>query len=350
MRCWIFEDTIGGGSWRNEASSSSFDGHAQSNDLSATLQREGRAMVEAIVKGASPKLRRELRVAWDSRVPNPPSGVMLDWIDSADSLNRWFENACRDSAEHKSDSGVMLIAPETQGCLLHWATLVESRGGRLVSPNRSFVELASDKTLTQKRLRDAHVATPHDPASQSTSGTGWIIKPRDGCGSQSIQRWTNKQPPDPAQWPRDKWHIETFCPGRAASVACLASSASVVLLPPMAQQLAHDGSFGYEGGSYPLTEDEARRASRLALQAVRSLPSTCGYFGMDIVLGKAEAEDVVIEVNPRLTTSFVGLAHFVSPHLTDAMLLLALRGRLPELQIDPRPLRFDSAGNVTRGS
>lgn len=347
MRCWIFEDTIGGGRWRIEANRSPLDSHLNPNDLSTTLQREGRAMVEAIVSAASPKLRRELRVAWDSQVPDPPSGVRLDGIDSPQSLERWFERACLDSSKHPTESGILLIAPETGGCLLHWTALVESLGGRLVSPNRSFVELASDKTLTQRRLRDARVATPHDPATHSTSKSGWIIKPRDGCGSQAIQHWPNEKPPEPAQWPRDHWHIESFCPGQATSVACLASNGSIVLLPPMTQQLASDGSFSYEGGSYPLPKNEARRVSKLALQAVRSLPPTCGYFGMDIVLGKTQADDVVIEVNPRLTTSFVGLAHCVSPDLTDAMLFMAIQGRLPKLRIDPRPLQFDSSGNVT---
>ena len=182
MRCWIFEDTMGGGRWRNEASSSSIELRVSPDDLTTAIQREGRAMVEAIVSAASPKLRRELRVAWDSRIPNPPSGAMVDRIDSAQSLERWFENACRDSSEHPTESGILLIAPETDGCLLHWVELVESLGGRLVSPDRGFVALASDKTLTQRRLREAGVATPRDPLTQPSSKSGWIIKPRDGCG------------------------------------------------------------------------------------------------------------------------------------------------------------------------
>ena len=59
----------------------------------------------------------------------------------------------------------------------------------------------------------------------------------------------------------------------------------------------------------PLEPLLAERASQLAAQAVATLPDPFGYIGVDLVLGHDPEgrDDVVIEINPRLTTSYVGL-------------------------------------------
>ena len=43
----------------------------------------------------------------------------------------------------------------------------------------------------------------------------------------------------------------------------------------------------------------------VALRTCRALPGLRGYIGVDVILTESEA--VVIEVNPRLTTSYLGV-------------------------------------------
>ena len=73
--------------------------------------------------------------------------------------------------------------------------------------------------------------------------------------------------------------------------------------------MSDDGRFVYLGGSLPLPHALASRATRLAQQAVAALPDPLGYVGVDLVLGADAdgADDYVIEINPRLTTSYIGL-------------------------------------------
>ena len=52
----------------------------------------------------------------------------------------------------------------------------------------------------------------------------------------------------------------------------------------------------------------------------QSFPATRGYFGIDLILGRTESEDVILEVNPRITTSWVGLAASVGSQLAESML------------------------------
>jgi predicted ATP-grasp superfamily ATP-dependent carboligase len=61
---------------------------------------------------------------------------------------------------------------------------------------------------------------------------------------------------------------------------------------------------------------------------VASLPEPLGYLGVDIVLGAAPNgdDDVVIEINPRLTTSYIGLRAACHQNLAEAMLVIAAGG------------------------
>jgi predicted ATP-grasp superfamily ATP-dependent carboligase len=92
----------------------------------------------------------------------------------------------------------------------------------------------------------------------------------------------------------------------------------------------------------------ADRAAELARRAARALPKTTGYIGIDLVLGNdpRASGDVVIEVNPRLTTSYVGLRAAALGNIADWMIRTA-SGEAPQVQFSPRPLEFDVEGNVS---
>jgi predicted ATP-grasp superfamily ATP-dependent carboligase len=113
------------------------------------------------------------------------------------------------------------------------------------------------------------------------------------------------------------------------------------VLPSGRQRLTADGRFRYLGGELPLPTDWHRRAEQLAQAVLAALPATTGYIGIDLVLGHAcdGRHDVVIEVNPRLTTSYVGLRKIARGNLAAAMLQIA-GGVNCELSFDPQPLTF----------
>jgi predicted ATP-grasp superfamily ATP-dependent carboligase len=77
------------------------------------------------------------------------------------------------------------------------------------------------------------------------------------------------------------------------------------------------------------------------------LPPTIGYVGIDLILGEAEdgSQDYVIEINPRLTTSYVGLRALSNTNLAQAMLDVA-QGREPQLDWKPGRVRWSADGVV----
>jgi predicted ATP-grasp superfamily ATP-dependent carboligase len=173
-----------------------------------------------------------------------------------------------------------------------------------------------------------------------------LLKPRDGAGSQGIRRI--ESPGAAPNCLAAGWRLETFCPGVAVSVAILGGPRGIVALPPCRQYLSDDGRFVYCGGSLPLAAPLAERATRLAIRAAKTLATPIGYLGFDLVLGAdpSGADDVVIEINPRLTTSYVGLGSLARGNLAESILAVAV-GEKVELSWHPGPIQFEATGRIS---
>jgi len=252
--------------------------------------------------------------------------------------------ACRD--------WTLLIAPEIDGLLLDRARLVERAGGRLLGPGPAFIEVASDKHHCLQHLSARGIACPRgwrleigDPPPLEMTWPA-VIKPCDGAGSQGVLLAASAQ--DRALTHRKKIsRLEEFCPGLPASVALLCGPAANFPLPACRQRLAGEGSFEYLGGELPLAVPLNERARRLAAAAIAELPPTVGYVGVDLVLGEATdgSNDRVIEINPRLTTSYVGLRAASATNLATAMLDAAV-GRAVELRFRGERVQFTADGAI----
>jgi tyramine---L-glutamate ligase len=221
----------------------------------------------------------------------------------------------------------ILIAPESGGLLQRLAQVVREEGGKLLSPDPDFIDLTADKQRLAEYLGTAGIPVPLGrsiaPGQQLRLPVPppWVMKPRDGAGSMGMTR-LDKTPSEPALM---ELRLEAYCPGQAVSVAALTGPRGSILLEPCRQQLRDTLHFEYLGGSLPLPAELRERAIHLARRTLQSLPETQGYVGMDMVLGaRAGGEgDVLIEVNPRLTTSYAGLRQAVRGNLAKAMVEVA---------------------------
>jgi predicted ATP-grasp superfamily ATP-dependent carboligase len=221
----------------------------------------------------------------------------------------------------------------------------------LLSPRRALIEIAASKQRTAEWLRRHDVPSPpgrivapgETPALEYRPA---ILKPVDGCGSLGVRRIDSSEELHAALRNSERpLRLERFIPGLACSVAVLCGPAQQIALPACEQRLAED--FGYLGGRTPLACELDERARRLALAAVATLFDPIGYIGVDLVLGQAAdgSGDCVIEINPRLTTSYVGLRAACRQNLAAAMLALAAR-RSAALSFHQGPVEFDADGTI----
>ena len=187
-----------------------------------------------------------------------------------------------------------------------------------------------------------------------------VIKPVDGAGSTATFRVDSAaelaiaiQQAEALGESRDRLIAQDYIPGHPASVALLIHQGKVTPLRPTFQYLSGDGRFHYLGGELPSPAALESRAVALGQRAVTGIPGLAGYVGVDLILGDAPdgSDDVVIEVNPRLTTSYVGLRALAE----DCLGAILWQGF--ETGYQPLPIRwkryrirFHPDGRVERGS
>ena len=222
----------------------------------------------------------------------------------------------------------IIIAPETDGVLAERCRWVESAGGHLLGCSAALVELLSDKHQTAEHLAVNEVPVPRghtwEPGEPPPSlPCPVVVKPRDGAGSQKSFLVENTSALHELLDRFDvSARIEKYIPGTPCSVSFLCGPRGCLPLAPCFQIIGFEQYTGhgpqestrlqkveYLGGCLPLSVHLARRAVSLANRAVKSLPRSMGYLGVDLILGVHDdgSRDFVIEINPRLTTSYVGL-------------------------------------------
>jgi predicted ATP-grasp superfamily ATP-dependent carboligase len=250
----------------------------------------------------------------------------------------------------------LVIAPEFDDILLSRCRLVEEAGGRLLGSSPNAVRLTADKLALGRHLAGRGVPTPpcrpvspppHLPCPA-------VLKPRHGAGSLAtfLVKRTQDLRACLLAAKKEGWEsellLQPFVPGQPASAAFLIGPRQCVPLLPAAQVLSADGRFHYRGGTLPLPPDLAARAERLARRAVEAVPGLGGYVGVDVVLGEAAdgSEDWVIEINPRLTTSYVGLRALAEVNLAEAMLRVGTGQEIADLSWRTGTVRFQPDGRV----
>lgn len=337
MRLFIYEYVTGGGLWSSGSNA----------PPSGSLLREGQAMLQAVVEdlaripGSELHVLRDVRLAADERLHATTYSVA-----SAAEEREQVENLSR-----RSDA-VLLIAPEMGDALRERAVWVERTGCPLLSPDSRFIACTADKHSLAEHLRAAGVAVPRGIALSRGEALPRnfaypaVLKPVDGAGSCEVRRITSADD-QVDRTACERWRLEEFCEGASASIAVLTGPDLQVCLPALWQRLGGRSGFEYLGGAGPLAAPLQQRAEALARSALNALPPTRGYVGIDMILGDDPRgrRDVLIEINPRLTTSYVGLRALCRQNLAQAMWAI-LGGRRCDLSFHSGWLEFNSSGTI----
>ena len=331
MRIFLFEFVTGGG----------FLSIAGSPLPEGDLLAEGEAMWRAIHEDLSAIKGVEVHSTRDQRLPT----VDVDHLTPVSAHAREAFLGLALSCDFS-----LVIAPEFDSQLLTYVSGVESFGGKLLSPNSQFIKIASNKTETADALTAHGVPIPQGQLLEAGGRVPddfplpAVLKVNDGAGSMAnfIDSRDTRPPPDQ----KGAMRIEQFVQGTACSVSFLCRERDEpIACPPMRQILTGNQDFGYLGGERLMDLDQVQRATQLGQRALATLPRTQGYVGVDIVLGNEldGTNDYVIEVNPRLTTSYVGLREIADTNLAKAMVDI-VRGIEPDVTFSDRSVSFSADG------
>jgi predicted ATP-grasp superfamily ATP-dependent carboligase len=338
MRVFVYEYTCGGGMpepWPGGG-----------------LRTEGWAMLAAVLEDLGRVPGVETVTLLEERCRTTPPGPPPCRIHP-----RHEEAAFRDLA--RSADAALVIAPECDDILTTRCRWLEEVGCRLLGSSSAAVALAGDKLALAHHLGQAGLPTPAcqlwTPRLALPDDPYPVVwKPRHGAGSQATflvstaDELAGCAPRARSEGWQGEAIVQPFVPGLAASVAFLTGSGHPIALPPAAQHLSADGRFHYVGGVVPLKSHLADRAARLAQRALATLAGLRGYVGVDLVLGDPAdgSRDWVIEINPRLTTSYIGLRALACTNLAQAMLQAATGRPVDALAWRSGPVQFRADGTL----
>ena len=233
----------------------------------------------------------------------------------------------------------LIIAPESDGVHGRILSSLEAAGVPLLGASATAVAIAADKWVSYHLLRQNAIPTPETwllngenarPTAETLSRSV-VIKPRHGAGAEGVGLVDG-----PASLPQVLAHtppntgthlLQTYVPGIHASVSLLSNGERAVPLSLNRQEIQIGEHFVYRGGQIPLEHPRQQQALALAQQAVSLVPGLRGYIGVDLIL--APEGCTVIEINPRLTTSYVGLRRIVNLNLAQAIWQACQAGDLP---------------------
>lgn len=307
-----------------------------------SLLREGSAMWQALVADISAWAKVITPIDPRLSLSQPSLSLESDNVDVVvmpmDALpwHRWI-NAALDC-----DAAVVIV-PETDHLLTQAVTQLRAAGVEVLAVSNAALRLTSDKWQTAKWLHRQGIPYPETWALDAQSNQpirshplstlpcqmsdGFIVKPRDGCGAMAMRCYADL---DQALNSMSAHEItQRWIVGRAASVAAVACQAdhNCTFLPAVWQNFRSDSDtesescLVYQGGCGPVDHEFQLRSQTLATRVIESIPGKpTGFIGIDWIAGSDPIHDCVIEINPRLTTSYVGVRRMLDENITRRLL------------------------------
>lgn len=239
-----------------------------------------------------------------------------------------------------------VIAPETGGTLHSLVEFIEQNGVPLLNSRSSAIKAVSDKTSLYETLKANKLKTPKTvrvnvaqyvkEAILAKFDLPVVFKPVDGVGCTGISIVHDASQVEDAiekiaaELASETFMVQEYVEGEAVSVSLLCTGSKTLPVSLNKQNVTlstPEAASCYVGGAVPFEHEMKQKAFKTAEKVAASFPGLKGYVGVDLILSKTGP--VVVDVNPRLTTSFIGLSRVAGFNFGDAIAQAALKNSLP---------------------
>ncbi|MFX0012108.1 MAG: ATP-grasp domain-containing protein, partial [Candidatus Hermodarchaeota archaeon] len=326
-RIFVFEYTVGGGFYAEEITSS--------------LLCEGYAMLRSIAEDFK-NLDYEIITQIDRRISHLAKYLSVDQFYSVDSDNKFDAtfSKCMDMVDI-----CFIIAPEFSNILYHLTRVAFNLNKAIISIGLEGIKLGTSKIATYNFFKNYDIKTPITFLIPSLNGKidlnfiyeqfdkynfPFIIKPDDGVGAESIYFFPDidavvnffSNPYLDFNFKR-KYILQEFIYGEDYSVSIINKpfknnlKNGKTILSINSQKIKYKNCLGkalYEGGYTPVPRFNFLKKKLMKLLNKIDLNNFNGYLGIDFILTK-ENEIYFIEINPRLTTSYIGIRKIYSQNI-----------------------------------
>ncbi len=249
---------------------------------------------------------------------------------------------------------VWLIAPETDGHLLKLTELClaaenKEDGPILIGCGYDAALVGTSKTLSFEAMQKAGIHTLAIHAGTEVvrddyfvqlaeSKAAWVVKPEDGAGCEGMQYFDSVS--DMRHWMQQEqrslhFFAQAYQPGIAASFCMLCREGQAWLLSCNEQHInLQHGGFKLTGISVNGLTPYWQRFETLARKIAKMLPDALAHVGVDVILDAEHNAIYVLDINPRLTSSYVGLREALACNPAELILscVLSSRFKLPPIE------------------
>ncbi len=268
-----------------------------SDETSENLRHEGQMMLDALLENFKKFPNVDVLIATKNEFYNQLKLVDAAWI----------------------------IAPEFDDILEHYCQLVENENKILLTSPAKAVALTANKFTTFQILIAAKIPTVpteiFNSAKNYDKTKEWIIKPIDGAGAENTFLLTSETDwsalPDFEKAVLIQPHIN----GEKISLSCIFQNGKAHLLCVNLQQFEIENqTFKLKNIVTNFKQDDGRY-QKMASEIAIAFPDLWGYVGIDLI--ENEAACFVLEINPRLTTSFVQIQKVLKLNVAEWILKLS---------------------------
>lgn len=246
----------------------------------------------------------EILMTCDQRLVAPVEAHQVRMIDlTKDVWALWRQCIAASDA-------VLLIAPETGAVLESLTKLAEGLNKVVLGSKASAVKLTGDKWLTYQYLISHNILTLDTYLANDLPNPmqgPYISKSRDGAGCNDMAYFDDFQLLQAWLKGREHTHIvQRFQEGDPTSFSMLSKNGKAYLLTCNRQNIQIAGQkVSYHGGVMNGIDHHREVFNTIAQEIAQAMPDLAGYVGVDLIVHQDEY--FVLEVNPRLTTSYVAL-------------------------------------------
>ena len=285
-------------------------------------------MRDAVLRDFSTIADVQLICPRDIRLPSPSHCDEVVNIAYEDDLWEIWQR------EIDAADAVLPIAPESNGTLLRLTQMVEQSGKLLLGCHTEAVRIFGDKWLTFQHLKRHQIPTAEsflalDWLNQSDafdSSIEWIAKPIDGAGAEAMYLGDVAYLTSCLASCADSYLVQPFMDGLSASFCMLSRAGEVTVLSANQQHiLRQQKHLKLQACELNAMLEHMPAFELLAHQIGISMPNLFGYMGVDVQIQQNQGKThyAILDINPRLTTSYVGLHQAMQVNPASCLLSLA---------------------------
>ena len=308
MRVFVTEFITGGG--------------MANHPLPEGLKQEGLLMLKSVLADCSRINNIELVTTLDSRIKIDSDNIEISEVgDSANYFRQVHSIASQCDV-------CWVIAPESGGVLATMVHDLTQENATTINCDLETIRISGDKLKCAIHLINANLKTIPCLSREEVNSSDQkiVIKSRFGVGCEGLRICDSGKHALDYIEDFEQWVVQPYVEGKHLSLSLLCLQGEAKILACNIQKFIGE----YEPrlqrcsvNAVPVTNQLKILANKIA----QTLPGLRAYVGVDVI--ENENELLIVDINPRLTSSYVGLSEVLTQNPAELCIDSIMKNKLP---------------------